>query len=152
VRYALWRPGTPELRHMLDRAQNATNGCVCEVRVHYNTVLFNLAACLLPRWLFRQVNRATATRAVLARARARGRAVGLAGARRRARRMASVRSTRRLAHLSAAISAVPTVFPGPDHTAPRFRAGTANGLGVTVEQDPVVRLAVVFIHNHVPLK
>jgi hypothetical protein len=63
VRYALWRPGTPELRHMLDRAQNATNGCVCKLRVlQWNrfcncyTVLFNLAACLLPRWLFRQVN------------------------------------------------------------------------------------------------
>ena len=44
--------------------------------------------------------------------------------------------TRRLAHLSIAISAMPTVFPGPDPAAPRFRAGTANGLGVTVEQDP----------------
>lgn len=54
--------------------------------------------------------------------------------------MANVRpSRRRLQHLSAVISAVPTVFPGPEPAAPRFRAGTANGLGVTVEQDPVVK-------------
>ena len=41
-----------------------------------------------------------------------------------------------MAHLSTAISAAPTVFPGPEPATPRFRAGTANGLGVTVEQDP----------------
>ena len=43
---------------------------------------------------------------------------------------------RRLGRLGAHVRPAPTVLPGPDGAAPRFRAGTANGLGVTVEQDP----------------
>jgi len=44
---------------------------------------------------------------------------------------------RRLARLGAQlVRPAPTVLPGPDSAAPRFRAGTANGLGVMVEQDP----------------